>query len=130
MEFHYTISDSELDIQYQHLHHAASLKYLEQARLDMIEKIGFPNQSFIDQKLFLVITKIEVCYLREVRAGQISVTCSDMKIKNKYIILKQTLINELGKEAIEAVIYLQFLSGITKRSVLPPEDFTRAFTGI
>jgi YbgC/YbaW family acyl-CoA thioester hydrolase len=129
MEFNYTILASELDTEYQHLDHAASLKYLERARLDMLEKIGFPNRSFIEQNLYLVISKIEVRYLREVRAGTISVSCSQMRIDGKEIILKQTLTNEQGKKAIEAEFYLQFLSGVTKRGVLPPEDFCRAFAG-
>ena len=124
---HYTILSNELDSQYQHLHHAASLKYLEKARLDLLEQIGFPNQALIDRQLFLVISKIEAQYLREVRDGKIIVQCSDLRTIDKEVIMHQTLINERGKKAIEAEIYCQFLSGITKRATLPPDDFVQAF---
>lgn len=126
---HYTFSVPVeiLDKEYNHLHHAESIKFLEKGRLKYIEERGIPNSYFIKQDLFLVLTKIDLVFLREVKAGEIKVCCFNPRIFNKDIILEQELYNERGKKALTATVYLQFMSGKTKRGVLPGEDFKSRF---
>ena len=56
----YKISNDEIEPIYNHVHHAQALKFLERARLDYLEHKGIPNNSLIQQNLFLVITEISI----------------------------------------------------------------------
>jgi len=125
--FHYTIEPKLMESQYQHLHHADALRFLERARLDLLETIGFPLQSLIAQDLFLVITKIEVQYKRELHAGEITVECGRTFQKGREIVVEQRIFNHKGKLAIEALVASCCMSGQSRRGVMPPENFLRAF---
>jgi YbgC/YbaW family acyl-CoA thioester hydrolase len=114
---------------YNHVHHATLIRFFETARVRYLEQIGFPNEGFHAQQLFLVITAIDVKYKREVVPGKITITCENPRIDAKTVVVEQRIINSKGKVAVEAVVESQFLSGVTKRAVKPPEDFARLFCG-
>ena len=111
---------------YGHVHHADSLRFLEAARLRMLEELGFPNESFLEQGLFTVVSALQVRYLRELFEGEITVTCGGGRVEGKRLSLEQTILNGKGKRAIEAVVELQFLSRSLGRAVPVPEAFLNA----
>ena len=127
-EIQYEVTSEQIIPPYNHVHHAEALRFLESARLAFLEQIGFPNDDFLGQGLFLVITSIAVKYKRELVAGPIRVTCESPRIEGKLVIMEQRIFNAKGKAAIEAALEFQFLDGALKRAVTPPLDFQRAFT--
>ncbi len=118
-----------VDRVYKHVHHADILKLLETARLEMLKAIGKPSEYYLNQGLFLVIAKIEVEYLREVKGGRLAVICEDIEIKGKSILIGQKLLNERGKIAVRAKVESVFLSGSLQRAIVPPGDFLEALAG-
>ena len=129
-EFVYQITSSQIEGQYKHLHHADALRFLEQARLDLLEVIGFPNVSLIERGQLLVITGIDICYKREVLAGKIRVRCQDFKLEGRILIMKQVLYNQADKLAIEAVVSSCFMAKDSRRGIQPPDDFIAAYLQI
>jgi YbgC/YbaW family acyl-CoA thioester hydrolase len=120
-----------IEAEYRHVHHADVLKFLERARLEYMKSIGFPNQTFLAQDLFLVLTRVEVSYLRELLEGPIEVTVENTRIleDGRTLVLDQRLMRVTSlrrKLAAEATISSVFMSGATKRAVSPPAEFLRA----
>jgi len=116
---------------YQHVHHADTLRLLERARLAYMAHIGFPNEHFVAQGLFVVLSKVDVSFLREVFAGETEITVQQGSCleDGRTLVLNQTIYRvDSGrrKAAVEARIHSIFMSGATKRAISPPEDFLRA----
>lgn len=120
------IDDSWLSPVYDHVHHGRMLSMFEQARLGLVEAIGFPNDDLLRQGKFIVVTRADVAYKREVKRGKVVVTCEVVEIDGRTVRMQQKIINERGKVAVEAVISLMFMDGETRLGVLPPEDFATA----
>ena len=125
--FLYTVSEAQLDPIYKHVNHATCLSILEYARYQYLISVGYPSEKLISEGLFIVISKVEVRYLREVFEGEISVTCEEPKIDGKILKLHQKILNDKGKIAVDGLIECQIMLGSTKRAVLPPEEFSKAF---
>ena len=96
--------------------------------MDYLESIGFPDTHFISQDLFLVIARINIAYKRELFEGDIKITCENVSINGKELIIHQKVYNPKGKVAVEAEVVSAVLDGKIKRSIRPPEDFASAFT--
>jgi YbgC/YbaW family acyl-CoA thioester hydrolase len=120
------INESELESGYNHVNHAKSLSLLELGRLEFLNAINFSNRSFQEKSLFLVVTEVNARYLREIFAGDITVTVDSAEVFEKDLVLTQRVLNSKNKECITATITFRFLSGITKRSIYVPEDFIEA----
>ena len=122
-----TVLDSEIEPRYNHVHHARALHFLEECRVAFLDKIGCPLESYLAEQLFLVITRIDAQYKREIRLGPITVTCENPRIDGKRVALTQRIVNERGKECIVALVEFAFLSGQTGRSIVPPDRFIEKF---
>jgi YbgC/YbaW family acyl-CoA thioester hydrolase len=125
-ELNFEITDSDIQAPYNHVHHANSLNFLEKTRLSLIASKGFHENTFFEKNLFLVIASINVNYKREIKKGNIRVTCDQIIFDNKKIIIKQSIFNEQEKLAIEAEVVSMIMSGKTKRAVLPDQEFIDA----
>jgi YbgC/YbaW family acyl-CoA thioester hydrolase len=125
--FHYSIPNELIQSQYQHLHHAEALKFLERGRLDLLEKIGFPNPSLMNRGVFLVITDISVRYKRELFAGSITVECQRTFLEGRDLVIEQRILNEKGKVAIEATVKSCCMCGTLRRAMAIPDDLLAAF---
>jgi acyl-CoA thioesterase FadM len=55
------------------------------------------------------------------------VTCEDLEVDGKTLIIGQKILNERGKVAVEARIESVFMDMDTRRGMLPPEGFVEAF---
>ncbi len=54
---------------YRHVNHAVYLTYFEYGRTDALERAGIPIQQLADDGIQLVITKVEVKFIRAAVAG-------------------------------------------------------------
>lgn len=121
------IDDSWVTPVYDHVHHGRCFYAFEQARVALLEHIGFPNQELLDQGKVLVITAVSAQYKREVKQGRVTVTCERPSLEGRTIVLHQRLLNQRGKVAVEARIESAFMDMTTRRGMAPPEDFVRGF---
>jgi len=112
---------------YDHVHHGRSLSLFEQARCALLEHIGFPNDQLLAEGKALVITKVEAVYKREVKRGRVTVTCDRAEVRDRTLVIHQTLLNERGKPAIDLVIESVFMDVKSKRGMEPPPEFLKAF---
>ena len=121
-----TVTESDLQNDYKHVHHARSLFYLEQARLALLEAIGLSSDSYIKRGLFWVVVSISVDYKREIKGRDIIVTCENALVQEKVLVLDQRIFNERGKLAVEGTVHLMLLSQETGRSTPIPQEFEKA----
>ena len=122
----YPILSAIVDNPYKHVHHADVVRILEAGREAFLAYIGFPLEALLQQQLLLVVTRVDVRYLREVLSGTVTVTCEDPELSKKEVIVKQRIINQKGKTAVEASIHSAFVSAALKRAVPPPDAFLDA----
>ena len=111
---------------YDHVHHGRALSLLEQARGAILDRIGFPNDELMRQGKVIVVTRVDVAYRRELKRGRVQVTCEDAAVEGRTMRMRQRIINERGKSAVEGVVELMFMDHETKRGMNPPEDFLAA----
>ena len=112
---------------YDHVHHGRCFYLLEQARVAYMDRIGFPNDVLLSRGQAAVITAVAAEYKREVKRGLVTVTCDDLALDGKTLIIGQKILNERGKVAVEARIESVFMDMNTRRGILPPEGFIDAF---
>jgi len=112
---------------YEHVHHGKCFSLLERGRLALLERIGFPNEELLAQGRALVITRVEAHYKREVKGACVIVTCESPTINGRSLVLRQRILNERGKTAVEAVIESVFMDMGTRRGMDIPGDFRDAF---
>jgi acyl-CoA thioesterase FadM len=62
-----------------------------------------------------------------VKRGRVTVTCDDVTVEGKTLIIGQKILNERGKVAVEARIESVFMDMNTRRGMMPPEGFIEAF---
>ena len=119
--------DEELvDPAYNHVHHARSLLLLERARGALLESIGFPNEQLLQEGKVIVVTSLSVAYKREVKAGMVTVTCSDAWYDRRTITVNQTIISSNSKTLVEATVNMMFMDVETRRGKEAPADFLAA----
>lgn len=114
---------------YDHVHHGRCFYLLEQARVAYMDHVGFPNDLLLSRGQAAVITAVAAQYKREVKRGRVSVTCEDLRVEGKTLIIGQKIVNERGKVAVEARIESVFMDMNTRRGIMPPEGFIEAFLG-
>lgn len=114
---------------YDHVHHGRCFDLFEQARIELLKAIGFPNDMLLGQGKALVIAKVEAAYKREVKKGVVSVTCEDMTIDGRTLLVHQRILNARGKVAVDARIESVFMDMDTRRGMDVPGDFAIAFLG-
>jgi YbgC/YbaW family acyl-CoA thioester hydrolase len=112
---------------YDHVHHGQCFHLFEQARVAYMAHIGFPNDVLLARGQAAVITAVAAQYKREVKRGRATVTCEDLKVEGKTLIIGQKILNERGKVAVEARIESVFMDMNTRRGIMPPEGFIEAF---
>lgn len=112
---------------YDHVHHGRCFFLLEHARVAYMAHIGFPNDVLLARGQAAVITAVAAQYKREVKRGKVTVTCEDVTVEGKTLIIGQKILNERGKVAVEARIESVFMDMNTRRGMMPPEGFIEAF---
>lgn len=112
---------------YDHVHHAQIVSLLEEGRLKLLEAIGHPQERLVSEGIFLVITGLNVRFLREVRGEGIIITCEDIQIEGRYFRMKQRILRaERQKEMVTADIELMVIDKAVGRAVPIPEFLLKA----
>jgi acyl-CoA thioesterase FadM len=117
------IDDEWIAPVYDHVHHGRCLSLLEQARAAFIEKLGFPNEQLLQQGKVIVVTRVDMMYKREVKRGEVQATCDGVEFEDRVLRIRQRLVNNRGKTAVEGVVELMFMDMTTRRGMDVPEDF-------
>lgn len=120
------VPSAEFENEYQHLHHASSLRLLEAARLGFLEALGYPSSWFVEQGVLLVVTNIRIYYHREIRGADVVATCESALLDGKKIVMEQVLYNERQKKAVAATVECVGMTAATRRAcAVPPAFATR-----
>jgi acyl-CoA thioesterase FadM len=77
----------------------------------------------------LVIVGVDAVYKREVKLGTVKVTCDSVEVVDRVIKIRQRILNERDKVAVEGTFSLMFMDATTRRGMKLPEDFERALVG-
>lgn len=125
----YTLQPGDLEPIYDHVHHAHSLRFLERARVEYLASVGCPMDELFAKDIFLVISKIEIRYLREVLDGTIAITCENPRIEGRALVIDQRILNAKGKACVEARVDSMCMSSATKRAFAVPDFLRDAFVG-
>lgn len=121
------LDPSWIDTEYQHVHHGRCFYLLEQGRLELLMALGLPNQTLLERGDALVITQVQAEYKREVKGDQVVVTCEDARLDSRRIVLRQRILNQRGKVAVEATIESQCMDLKTRRGKEIPADLSERF---
>lgn len=127
LSLRHSIGDRDLESVYGHVHHAQALFFLERARLELLERIDHSSAALIASDLYPVVYRLEVTYKREIFADAVEVTCESGRIAGKSFFIGQRILNSKGKECLCAEVECKLMQGSTKRAVVPPPGFARAF---
>ncbi|MCB0354072.1 MAG: acyl-CoA thioesterase [Bdellovibrionales bacterium] len=126
-ELERSITQAELTAGYNHLHHADTLRLLEEGRVWFLEEIGFPLQGLLEQGLFLVITQISVQYRRELFAEPVRISCFEPRVEGTRLSLRQEIVKAPKRRAIVAEIEFCCMDSESKRAIAPPKELLEAF---
>lgn len=91
------------------LHHANYLVYFEQGRTELLRSLGFNYKEIEDQGFLLVLTKVEVRYLRPVRYDDLLtlrttvVRTTSVRIDYRYELLRDGLLLAEGATTLACV---------------------------
>jgi YbgC/YbaW family acyl-CoA thioester hydrolase len=124
----YLISEKDMEPRYNHVHHGHCLRILEGARVEYLTAIGQPFERLLDEGVFLVITNVQVRYLRELLLGNVRIECFNPRIEGRAMRIDQRIVNEKGKTCVEAQIEFMCMNPDTKRGFPVPEKLAEAFT--
>lgn len=113
---------------YGHVNHARYLEFLEDARWAVFEQ---HNMLPDPKQLILVVSHIDIRYLRSAKAGDtVQITTVVKHLAPCQIVLNQTVYLENGKTAAAAEVTLISVDPQTSRSIDLPEtiaDFLRTY---
>ena len=121
------VAESELDPDYQHLHHSKYCLLFEQGRTSFMKKAGLPLPEVIAAGLFPVVTQITIAFLREVKCGQYSVETSVSEIRWKSIVFQQLITDSRGKEVSQATVQFMILKKTAGRAIAVPDEWKVKF---
>ena len=122
----FTVTKTELNAEYGHVHHAHILLFMEQARLSFLREIGFSAEKLMLSGIYPVIAAINIEYLREIVLGDYVVTCEDCKIEGRSIFIQQRIINEKGRIAVDSKVESMLFDKNVGRAVRPSPEFAKA----
>jgi len=122
----YHVLEEQYELPYRHLHHAEIVRVLADVRCTYLEKIGFPLSYFFEQNLFLVVTRVDIQYKREMVAGDYVITVEEPSVLDRRrASVKQRVLNAKNKEVVVAII--EFMSMTAGRAKALDEAFKTSF---
>ena len=120
------IASDLLEQQYQHLHHADILRVLENARLQFLEHIGVPQAKLLEEDCFLVLSKCDVQFLREIKEEELIARVEFKSLLDESsFVLSQELLKKPKRIAVRATIELVAMSAKTRRRRALHEELRR-----
>ena len=111
----------ELD-SYNHVNNAVYQEYLEHARMDFLNQIGFKYKEFYDEGYFLFITHVDIYYKAPAVLNDIlTVETSVKELKLVRGTFHQTIKKEDGTVCIEADVDWACITKSGRPSKIPDE---------
>jgi YbgC/YbaW family acyl-CoA thioester hydrolase len=115
-----TVRGYELD-SYGHVNHAVYLNYMEQARWELIREAGLVDR-LITEKKKLVVVKVEVRYVDEIKLFDQVVILTKVKKEAPYLVFYHKLINQNGKKQVARAVVKTILLDERKSPLDIPEE--------
>jgi YbgC/YbaW family acyl-CoA thioester hydrolase len=122
-----TVTEAELDAEYQHLHHSKYCLLFEQGRTSLMKKAGLPLHAVIAEGLFPVVTQLSVTYLREVTSGQYNISTAVSEIRWKVMVFEQLITDFRGKEIAQATVQCMILKKSAGKAIAVPDGWKAKF---
>lgn len=91
-EYRLSVRGYELD-SYKHLNNAVYLNYYEQARWEIMRETGLLDK-LVAQDILLVVTEINIRYIREARLFDNILIRSKVEFSGPYLVFRQHMMNE------------------------------------
>ncbi len=116
-----SVRSYELD-SYNHVNNAVYQQYLEHARMDFLNQIGFRYKEFYDAGYFLFITHVDIFYKAPaVLNDKLTVETTVKNIKTVRGTFHQTIKKEDGTVCIEADVDWACITNAGRPSKIPDE---------
>ncbi len=125
----YQIPSELIQNDYEHVHHADTVRLLETSRIDLFKAMGKTLEDYFANGILIVVYDLQITYKRELFEGEIEVICSNGIVQGKSIFIDQEIKNQKGKTAVQAKIELKMVSTDTKRSIEPSQSFLELLKG-
>ncbi len=117
---------------YRHVNHAVYLTYFEFGRTDALERAGIPIERLAESGIHLVITRVEVRFVRPALAGDhLEVETFLAESRRASHVWRQRVIRSDGGEGEQLLVEGDITIAVTDprgRPTRPPSWLTEAFT--
>lgn len=81
------------------VHHSNYIKWLEEARIDFMEQIGYPFKRIEDEGMMIPVLSVSCTYKKPMRYGEVySVIIKPISFKGVRFIIEYEIINKTTKE--------------------------------
>jgi YbgC/YbaW family acyl-CoA thioester hydrolase len=119
-EYKISVRGYELD-SYGHVNHSVYLNYMEQARWEIIRKIGLIDK-LIHEKKKLVVIKVEVRYVKEIKLFDEVIIQTKVKKEAPYLVFNHKLIHQAGNYQVARAVVKTILLDDNKTPLDIPEE--------
>lgn len=112
------------------VYYANYLKYLERARTDFMEQLGFSVKGYQDEGIWFTVVRIEVNYRSPAFYGDVvDVSTQLVEAKRVRFTLTHTIRNSKGVLLVEATTTMACVDSTMKPRALP-EELSAAFAQV
>jgi YbgC/YbaW family acyl-CoA thioester hydrolase len=124
----------ELD-SYRHLNNGVYLAWLEHARLQFLQSLGFSYDGFADRQQWIVVARAEVDFRAPLHAGDTIELSTEVVSTGRSSVRFRQVMRRMSNGAPEAApaceaLTVMVFSGPTGRSVPIPDDFRAALGSV
>ena len=122
----FTVRSYEVD-SYAHLNNGVYVSWLEQARLDFLQSLGFSYDGFAERQQWFVVARIEVDFRAPLRTGDaVDVITRVTELGRSSVRFAQTMQRPEGRRGSPLLVCeastLMVFSGADGRSIPIPDD--------
>lgn len=108
---------------YNHVNNAVYLNYLEHARMDFLNAVGFEYKRFIEAGYYLYVTHVDIRYKSSARLGdKLFIETYPVELKHVSGMMHQTIRKEDGTVCAEADVTWAYVTH-ESRIVKAPKEF-------
>lgn len=109
------------------IHHSNYLIYMEQARLDWLDALGFSYAKMEAKKVLLPVYQIDIKYKKPMKFGDVITVKTTLKyIPTTRVLFEYEIANIKGDICATADLTLVFTSADNFRPIKPLPDFLKA----
>lgn len=109
------------------IHHSNYLIYMEQARLDWLDALGFSYAKMEEEKVLLPVYQIDIRYKKPIKFGEeIVVETTLKKVPTTKVEFAYKITDQSGEICATADLTLVFTDGTSFRPRRPLPDFLAA----